>query len=69
LEDEIRITGDVAARLREAAQQYGFDPERFVDYLLNVLLAAGPGPVAAPKKEDQAEFREVLERLKSLGYT
>lgn len=63
----MRISGEVARRLRGAAEEYGLEPEGLVDYLLTVLVAA---PQAAPKKEEaQEDYSEVLERLKNLGYT
>jgi len=67
MKEEIRISGDVASRLRRAAEQYGFDPEGFVDYLLTVLLATAP--VTQSKVHGQDDYTEVLERLKKLGYT
>jgi len=57
----------VAERLRAAAQEYGFEPEEFVDYLLGVLLAAGPAVPAKPQGQEE-DYGEVLERLKRLGY-
>jgi hypothetical protein len=65
--DEVLITGALASRLRSIAEQYGFEAEGFIDYLLTVLQGVEP---ALPKKgRDQDEFVEVLERLKNLGYT
>jgi hypothetical protein len=67
IEDEIHISGDLAGRLRGAAERYGFDPEGLIDYLLNVLQ--GSEPIVPKKEQNQEEFVEVLERLKNLGYT